>query len=661
VSEVTQILLVEDSAIDAALTQREIEKILPNCRILCIEEYDEYIAALKEFQPDLIISDYAMSTFDGLAVIQMAKKARSIASIIILTGSIDEDTAVACMKAGADDYVLKEHLRQIGPAIIRALAEKRLRQERQEAQEALIESQERLNMALAAALMGVWEWNLESETIIWSPECRAIMGWTAQQEPLPNFIDTVHPEDRDQVMESVNKAISSGDLYEAEFRIFHPSGEIRWISGVGQAKYNETRDYNEKRDALRVVGTIQDITARKQAALEQEKLEAQLRQSQKLESIGRLAGGIAHDFNNLLTVMAGYTHIAQSRLESDAPLQKTLSHIQRANERAAKLTHQLLAFSRKQMLAPSALDVNALTKNLHHMLDRLISENITLTIKLQPSLWAITADASQLEQVIINLVVNARDAMPTGGCIAIETNNVEINGEYLSRHRQLDVPLGPAIILTISDTGHGMTDAVKAQIFEPFFTTKEAGKGTGLGLATVYGIIKQSGGDIIVQSAPGKGSTFQIIFPATLTKTMVPDAPIAQPLAAGGNETILLLEDEEMVRRLAGTVLREQGYKVLEVTEFKEIFPLVEQHHEQIDLLLTDVVMPEFSGPQLAAQIKKYRPGIRVLFMSGYTDDTVVHHGLQTAQVEFIPKPFSPASLVEKVRTVLDKQVSTRQ
>ncbi len=650
-SDVTHILLVEDSATDAELAKRELKKVLPYCQILCVEQYNDYLIALEEFQPDLIISDYAMPSFDGIAVIQIAKKQFSIASIIILTGSIDEDTAVTCMKAGADDYILKENLRKIGPAALRALAEKRLRQERQEAQEALRESQERLNMALAAARMGVWEWNLQNDSVVWSPECNAIMGRDEFDCTLTNFLESVHPEDINWVMTSAHAAIASGTLYEAEFRVRRDSGEIRWVANVGQAKYNTMQE------PLRLVGTVQDITARKQAAAEQEKLEEQLRQSQKLESIGRLAGGVAHDFNNLLTVMAGYTHIAQSRLAANDPLQKTLAHIQRANERAAKLTHQLLAFSRKQMLAPSALDLNALTKNLHHMLERLIGEDITLTTLLQPTLMAITADVSQLEQVIINLVVNARDAMPIGGTITIETCNLEINGAYLLAHPSIDVPLGPAVMLAVTDTGHGMTDEIKSQIFEPFFTTKEAGKGTGLGLATVYGIIKQSGGDIVVHSTHGKGTRFQIIFPAN-TETKPVQLEQAKPeVDNGGHETILLLEDEEMVRNLAVTVLREQGYTVLEVTQLDEVWALVEQHHGRIDILLTDVVMPEASGPQVAAQIKKYRPEIRVLFMSGYTDDTVVHHGLKTAQVDFIAKPFSPASLAAKVRAVLDKQV----
>ncbi len=642
------ILLVEDSVADAEFAQREVRKILPHCTIRCVECREDYLNALRDFEPDLIISDYMLPNFDGLAVIQIAKEQHATASIIILTGSINEDTAVACMKAGADDYVLKEQVRQLGPAVVRALAEKRLRRERQLAEEALYESQERLNMALAAAHMGVWEWNLQNNAIVWSPECYVIMDKAEFNGTLSDFLDTVHPDDANALMEKAYLAISSGTIFELDYRIVQGNGVIRWVASVGRTKYSASQE------PLQVVGTVQDITARKQAAAEQEKLETQLRQAQKLESIGRLAGGVAHDFNNLLTVMAGYTHIAQSRLTADDPLQKTLAHIQRANERAAKLTHQLLAFSRKQMLAPAALDLNALTKNLQHMLARLIGEDITLSTRLQPTLWLITADASQIEQVIINLVVNARDAMPTGGHLTIETNNLDIDDEYLSRHLHLDVPVGPAVSLTVSDTGHGMNDEIKAHIFEPFFTTKEAGKGTGLGLATVYGIIKQSGGDIVVHSKPGTGALFQLIFPASKA-VPIADVELLKPSTAlGGNETILLVEDEEMVRNLAVAVLREKGYIILEAKQIEEVLPLVEQHRGEIDLLLTDVVMPQMSGPQLAAQLKIHQPGLKVLFMSGYTDDTVLHHGLQTAQVEFLAKPFSPVALAAKVRMVLD-------
>lgn len=507
-SEIVHILMVEDSALDAELAQREIKATLSQCMIQCVMDFHDFQTILTEFEPDLIVTDYLLPTFNGLDVIHFAKEQQSTASIIVLTGSINEDTAVACMKAGADDYVLKDNLRKLGPALVRALGEKKLRQERQLAQEALHESQERLSLALAAAQMGVWEWNLQTDAVTWSAECYNIVGRQRFDGTLANFVQSLHPEDKETVIETARQAIDSGTTFQAEFRVIDDDGTIRWVCNSGRTKYSPTGK------PLHLVGTVQDITARKILAARQRKLEEQLMQAQKLESIGRLAGGVAHDFNNLLTVMTGYTSIVQTRLATDDPLQKTLDHISHAHDRAVALTHQLLAFSRKQILAPTAIDLNKLTHNLQQMLERLIGEDIHLQTTLQPDLYLILADAGQLEQVITNLVVNARDAMPTGGQLTIETCNITVDESYLQQHLQFEMATGPAVLLQVCDTGLGMSEEIQTHIFEPFFTTKEAGKGTGLGLATVYGIIKQSGGEIFVRSQPGQGTCFQIILPA---------------------------------------------------------------------------------------------------------------------------------------------------
>jgi PAS domain S-box-containing protein len=639
--------MVEDSALDAELAQREIRASLPNCMIQCVERFEEYQTILIELEPDLIITDYMLPAFTGLDVIHYAKQRHTAASIIVLTGSIDENTAVACMKAGADDYVLKNNLRKLGAALVRALGEKRLRQERQLAQEALRESQERLGLALTAAQMGVWEWNLQTDMVVWSAECYKIVGRQHFAGTLADFVQILHPEDKERVIGTARHAIDIGATFQAEFRILDDDGAIRWVCNNGRTKYSAIGE------PLRLVGTVQDITARKTIAARQKKLEEQLMQAQKLESIGRLAGGVAHDFNNLLTVMTGYTSIIQSRLATEDPLQKTLTHISRAHERAAALTHQLLAFSRKQILAPTAINLSKLTHNLQQMLERLIGEDIRLQTSLQADLHLVVADVGQLEQVITNLVINARDAMPTGGQLTIETRNIEVDEPYLQHHPQMEIANGPAVLLKVCDTGHGMSDEIQAHIFEPFFTTKEAGKGTGLGLATVYGIIKQSGGEIFVQSTLAQGTCFQIILPAVQEATAPVEEAQTPTNIQGGCETILLVEDEEMVRTLAHTVLTEKGYTVLEVRHQDDIFSLLQQH--PVDLLLTDVVMPNRSGPELAVLLQQQQPDLKVIFMSGYTNDTMVRHGLQTAQVEFLAKPFSPAMLAAKVRTVLDK------
>lgn len=401
------------------------------------------------------------------------------------------------------------------------------------------------------------------------------------------------------------------------------------------------------------VAFVRDISERRQAEEDQAKLEEQLRQAQKMESIGRLAGGLAHDFNNLLTVIQGYCGLMQAQISNESPLLEDLKQIQRAGERATTLVRQLLAFSRKQVLAPTLLDLNSLVANLRKMLERLIGEDITLSTVLQPGLWTTIADPSQIEQVIMNLVVNARDAMPTGGKLTIETRNVLLDHNYLKS--RLEAPSGPCVMLVVTDTGCGMDADTQARIFEPFFTTKEAGKGTGLGLATVYGIIKQSGGDIMVYSEPDQGTTFTIYLPTSEPGTKVLAAAQADSVVRGGTETILLVEDEERVRQLAQTVLQSKGYMVLEAGHGSEALFLFEQHQGPIDLLLTDVVMPQMSGRELAEQLKARQPQLKVLFMSGYTDDAVVRHGLLAAKVEYLAKPFALDTLVAKVREVLDK------
>ncbi|NJN97997.1 MAG: response regulator [Anaerolineales bacterium] len=401
------------------------------------------------------------------------------------------------------------------------------------------------------------------------------------------------------------------------------------------------------------VVVVRDITERKRAEEARAKLEEELRQTQKMESIGRLAGGVAHDFNNLLTVIRGYSEFMQKRMQPDDPHLEDLEQIRHASERAASLTRQLLAFSRKQILAPTILDLNILITNLHKMLGRLIGEDITLSLNLQPELWPITADPGQMEQVIMNLVVNARDAMPTGGRLTIETGNIHLDESYTQTHPT--APPGPCVLLAVTDTGYGMDKSTLTRIFEPFFTTKEPGQGTGLGLATVFGIVKQSGGDILVYSEPNQGATFKVFLPANKTQANPAFKPPVQLTRAKGHETILLVEDEEQVRSLVRNILQDQGYKVLETHLGSEALLVAQHHQHSIDLLITDVIMPQMSGRVLAEQLKKLLPDLKVLFMSGYTDDTVVRHGLLTAEVEFLSKPFSPIALLTKLREVLDK------
>ena len=393
---------------------------------------------------------------------------------------------------------------------------------------------------------------------------------------------------------------------------------------------------------------IQD-RERAEAALRQS--EEQLRQSQKLEAIGRLAGGVAHDFNNLLTVILSYCALLRPNVPA-GPMRHGLEEIHAAGERAASLTRQLLAFSRQQVLEPQALDLNDVLMAAVSMLERLLGEDVELRLSLAPSVDTIRADRGQLEQVILNLVVNARDAMPQGGRLTLETANVVL--EETAEHH-FDVTPGSYVMLAVSDTGHGMDEATQARVFEPFFTTKERGKGTGLGLSTVFGIVKQSGGNLYVYSEPGVGSTFKVYFPCAH-----PGA-VASPVSthsggARGNETILLVEDEENVREVANRILQQAGFHVLQASSPAEAILLCEQNPERIDLVLTDVIMPRMNGRQLAERLRTLRPGIRVLFMSGYTDDVILQNGVLELGTHFIQKPITPDSLTRKVRDVLDME-----
>jgi PAS domain S-box-containing protein len=389
---------------------------------------------------------------------------------------------------------------------------------------------------------------------------------------------------------------------------------------------------------------------------ERRTLETQLRQSQKMEAIGLLAGGVAHDFNNLLTAITGYSELALRRIRSDDPSRHDVEEILKAGERAAALTSQLLAFSRKQILQPRIIDFNSIVSEMEKMLRRLIGEDVVFRTVLDPELGNTRADPGQLEQVLMNLVINARDAMTRGGKLTIETRNVYLDEDYAKMH--IAVVPGPYVMLAVSDTGVGMNEQTSARIFEPFFSTKEPGKGTGLGLSTIYGIVKQSGGNIWVYSEPGKGTTFKIYFPLVGAHTQrIATATEAEEIS-NGNETILLAEDEEIVRNLARQVLEMYGYRVLEAASGKEALFICEQNKEPIHLLITDVIMPEMGGPELASRVAKLCPETKVLYMSGYTDSAIVHQGELDESAKFIQKPFTAERLARKVREVLDDSVS---
>jgi PAS domain S-box-containing protein len=430
--------------------------------------------------------------------------------------------------------------------------------------------------------------------------------------------------------------------------------ETYYVSTFGRAMWLAVRFVSfEYQGEPHVLLSLIDITARKRAEQEMNSLQEQLRQAQKMEAIGQLAGGVAHDFNNILTVIGGRCELTLRKLIPGDPLRGSLEEIKKAADRAASLTQQLLAFSRRQILEFKVLDLNTMVLDLDKMLRRVIGEDIELITLLGEDLGKVNTDPGQIEQVILNLAVNARDAMPEGGKIILETDNVELDEEYARSH--VGAKPGPYVRLSVSDTGVGMTPEVRERIFEPFFTTKEMGKGTGLGLSTVYGIIKQSGGNIWVYSEAGHGTVFKIYFPRVDERVEVLEERVGGEAAPRGSETILLVEDEAEVRELAAEFLRRHGYRVLEARHGDDALMICGKHPESIDLMVTDVVMPRMSGRELARHLARLRPKTKVLYMSGYTDNAIFHQSVLEKGLNFIQKPFSMVKLAKKVRDVLDR------
>jgi two-component system cell cycle sensor histidine kinase/response regulator CckA len=511
--------------------------------------------------------------------------------------------------------------------------------ERRQRDEALRESEERFRNAFEHTGVPMVLTDLNHRFLRANAAFAAMLGYSPEELLALSMPDITHPED---LAESLNRreGLMSGDVdhFQMEKRYHRKDGRVIW----GLVNVSLIRDAGGRPE--RYVGQVQDVTERKRT-------EEQLRQAQKMEAVGQLAGGVAHDFNNMLTVINGFSELLLQRLPAGGPERGMVEQIYRAGERASMLTRQLLAFSRKQVVAPQVLDLNAIVADAEKMLARLIGEDVMLASVPGQGLPPIKADPGQIEQVLLNLCVNARDAMPRGGRLTIETSAVDLGDDYARAHA--NVKPGRYVLLAVSDTGCGMDAATQARIFEPFFTTKGLGKGTGLGLSTVFGIVKQAGGHVAVYSEAGRGATFKVYLPAVEAADRRAAATLA-PVVRGGTETILLLEDDPTVRSFTGIALRAKGYTVLEASSAAAALTLAAEHPGSIDLLITDVVMPGMGGREAAERLGKVRPGLKVMYVSGYTDDAIVRHGVLEAETAFLQKPFSGSALAAKVRAVLD-------
>ena len=523
--------------------------------------------------------------------------------------------------------------------------------ERKLAEEALRDSEKRYRLLFESNPFPMWVYDVETLSFLAVNAAVVRRYGYSEEEFLTMTIKDIRPgEDVPALLDRISKvsAVSVDPKDSGTWRHQKKDGTL-----IDVEITSHPLSFAGRRSKLVLAN---DITERKRAEAALKLTEEQLRQALKMEAVGKLAGGVAHDFNNLLTAITGHSEMCLKRLTPENSLHRHIDQIKKAGDRAAALTRQLLAFSRKQILQPEVLDLNHIVLELSKMLQRLIGEDIDLLMGLAADLGKVKADPNQLEQVLMNLVVNARDAMPKGGKLTIETSNVHLNGEFGDRH--VSVPAGDYVMLAVSDSGCGMDAETQARIYEPFFTTKEVGKGTGLGLATVYGIVKQSEGSIWVYSEVGRGTTFKIYLPSVKCSVVKVAAPIENPELLRGAETVLLVEDEEVVREMAAEILRENGYEVMEAKHPNEALILAAQHNGVIHLMLTDVVMPQMSGRDLAEQILPQRPDMKVLYMSGYTDDAIVHHGVLEEGTAFIAKPFSIHALARKLREVLDEPVA---
>jgi len=634
-----RVLIVEDSPRDAKLVLANLKRAGFEVAFDVVDDVELFAQQIKETEYDIIISDHSLPGWSPLEAASILKENSKDIPFIVVTGALDDQTAVECVKQGAADYILKDRMARLPSAVLRALEEKRLRDERQRAELALQQSEKQYRLLFEDNPHPMWVCDAETLRFLAVNQAAVANYGFSREEFLGMTIKDITPaEDIPALLQKL--ALDHAGVDRAgDWRHRRKDGTVIRVEITSQAT-----QFNGRRAEFVLAN---DVTERKQ-------LEEQLRQSQKMEAVGQLAGGVAHDFNNLLTVINGYSELMLREVGANSPFTQQLTEIKKCGDRAADLTRQLLAFSRRQALCPENVNLNALIMGVHSMLQRLIPENIDLATIPAKQLGTVKADPGQIEQIILNLVVNARDAMPDGGKLTIETANVDLDEVYAREH--LGMKPGPHVMLAVSDTGVGMDKEIQKRIFEPFFTTKEKGKGTGLGLSTVYGIVQQSGGNIWVYSEPGHGSSFKIYLPVAGDRPDAIHADNKDNRPRGGTETILLVEDEEPVRALIKRTLVARGYRVLDAGNGAQALSLSNQHKGTFKLLITDLMMPDMSGWELAERLGRSCGDMKVLFMSGYTNEDILRRGALTPEVAFLQKPFSPDAIAHKVREVLDSR-----
>ena len=640
----TRLLHVEDEVTDSDLVSVWLQEAGLDWDVVRVDTREAFVSALADDTFDIVLSDFQLPAFNGLEALKETRARRPELAFVFFTATLGEERAVDALKAGATDFVAKERPARLVPALRRAVRESEERAARKRAEEGLRLREESFHLLFESNPHPMWVFDRETLRFLEVNAAAVSHYGYSRDEFLAMRITDIRPES------DVALAVAAvrGDTESATR---HHVGDWRHRTKDGRIIDVEVAAHDTEfgGQAGRLV-VAHDVTERK-------RLEAQLLQSQKLEAVGQLAAGVAHDFNNLLNVITGYSELLLRSLPAKGTDRDRTEQVRRAAERGAGLTRQLLAFSRRQVLEPRVLDLNAALADVQSMLTRLIGEDIKIVTSFDPALGRVFADPGQMEQVLVNLVVNARDAMPEGGSLVLETSNVGLDEAYARTHPEARA--GAHVRLAVSDTGHGMDAATASRIFEPFFTTKPRGKGTGLGLATVHGIVQQSGGHVDVYSEPGHGTTFKIYLPRVEAQEQRPADEGASVEAHGGSETIVLVEDEEGLRSLIREVLEDAGYRVVEAQDPEGGLAAVRAEPRGIDLLMTDVILPQMRGNELADRVREISPGARVLFMSGYTDEAIGQHAVLAPGSHFLQKPFSLTALLAKVRAVLEGPLET--
>jgi PAS domain S-box-containing protein len=762
-----RILILEDVPMDAELVEYELERARIPFLSHRVDSREGFLHALEEFAPDLILSDYTLPRFDGMTALSLAKERAPSIPFLIVTGSVNEETAVGCMKAGATDYLLKSNLARIGPAIEAALERSRAHAQKVQAEAALAASERRFRSLVQNSSDLVTILAPDGTILYASDSAERIVGYAPGDlvgSSLLSYLDSSGVHAVRQLLQNRNgrtngagpiefclrradgspvwlEAVGTNLLTDATIRgivlnardvserkradrelreseeryrdlfdnasdlvcMAAPDGSLlyvnhAWQHGTGYSEseigrmqllelvHLDSRPYyiqvlervlkGERLDHVELVlvpkigapitvegnlsctfkdgqplvvrGIYRDVTERK-------RVEEHLRRAERMQAAGKLAGGVAHEVNNMMTGVIGFSEFLLRSLDEEDVRRADVEEIIKAGNRAADVTRQLLAFTRQQFLQPQVLEVNTVVSDMEKMLRRSLGEDHVLELQLSPVAGQLRADRGQLEQVLINLVLNARDAIVHHGRVTIQTAPAVWDEAYAQRHGGVDLPLGNYVMLAVSDTGCGMDREVQARIFEPFFTTKAIGQGTGLGLSTVYGIVKQSGGYVWVYSEPGEGSVFKIYLPAAQPDHLDQPTTDQARMPEGGSETILIIEDEDVVRHLACRSLRDHGYSVVEARNGVQALQYIGQNPGTVHLVISDVVMPEMGGRQFGQSLALVEPNLPVLFMSGYTGEDVVQRGLLEPGAPFQQKPFAPRTLATKVRAMLDQ------